>query len=55
MQEKFEKRSFISTVSPTVHTNPSRKRIFVFENALQTQTGGIRKRQLCVLVRMKHI
>ena len=30
------KRSFISTIpSPTVHTNPSRKRIF-FENVLQT-------------------
>ena len=23
MQEKFEKRSFISKFSPTVHTNPS--------------------------------
>ena len=39
--EKFEKRSFISTVSPIVHTNPSRKLSFLktvfkpeeFENA----------------------
>ena len=40
------KRSFISTVTSTVHTNPARK--WSYENALQT--GGIWKlRRLCVL------
>lgn len=39
--EKFElKRSFISLVRPTaVHINPSRKRSFSVENALQTAVG----------------
>ena len=42
------KRSFISTVGPTVHTNPSRNRSFS-ENALQT--GGIWKRNFISTVR----
>ena len=49
--EKFEKRTFFSKVCPSVHTDPSRKRIF-FENALQT--GENWKLQYCVLVWTKH-
>ena len=36
---KFENAAFISTVRPTVHTNPSRKRSFFSESALGI--GGI--------------
>ena len=43
---EIRKRSFISTVRPTVQTNPSRKRSF--SNVLQT--GGIWKRWLFVFV-----
>jgi len=46
-------RSFISAVRPTVHTNPSRKRIGLFRNCLQAR--GIWNRRLCVLVRAKSI
>ena len=41
------KRSFISTVRPTTHTNPSQKRSFW--KTLFSQTGGIWKRRVCVI------
>ena len=47
------KRSFISTVTPTLHTNPSRKRSLSKARALQT--GRIWKRLLCSLVWTENI
>ena len=48
------KRSFVSTVGPLVHTNPSRKRCYSFiSSALQTR--GIWKRRLCVITQTENI
>ena len=42
-----------SLVRPTVHTDPSRKSVELFENSLQT--GGIWKFRLCVLAWTENI
>ena len=52
MPEKFQwKRSFISTVRPTVHTNPSRKRSFTSTVRPTVHTNPSRKRSFISTVR----
>ena len=55
------KRSFISTVRPTVHTNPSRKRSFIYTVRPTVHTNPSRKRRFistvglpCTLIRQEN-
>ena len=50
--KNFKKQRFISTVRPTVHTNPSRKRSFISTVRPTVHTNPSRKRSFIATVRL---